>query len=188
MISLESVVRSYGYWALLVGTFLEGETILMIGGLLARLGYLKLPIVMLIAFIGSFSGDQFYFFLGRLRGMELLAKHPKWQNRVHRVHQLIERYHDLIILGFRFVYGMRIMTPFVLAMNKKVKTNRFVLLNAIGAVIWSVVVAGGGYLFGYALEVILKDIRRYEIGVIFVISLVGVVFWLIHKYRQNKEE
>jgi len=184
----ETIVRNYGYWALLVGTFIEGETILMIGGVLARLGYLELPFVMLAAFIGSFSGDQFYFYLGRLRGIDLLAKHPQWQNRVCKVHQLIERYHDLIMLGFRFVYGIRIMTPFVLAMNKKVKTGRFVILNAIGAVIWSVLVSGGGYLFGYALEIVLKDIKKYEIGVIVIISTVGIVIWLIHKYREKHKQ
>ena len=187
MISLESVVRTYGYWALLVGTFLEGETILIIGGLLAHLGYLKLPTVMFMAFVGSFSGDQFYFFLGRQRGPDLLVKYPKWQNRFYKVHQLTERYHDLIMLGFRFVYGMRIMTPFVLAMNKKIKTSRFVILNAVGAIIWSVVVAGGGYLSGYALEIVLRDVKRYEIGIIGIMLTLGIMFWLIHKYRENRE-
>ena len=183
---LESLVRTYGYWALLVGTFLEGETILMIGGLLAHLGYLKLPTVMLVAFIGSFSGDQFYFFIGRLKGPDLLVKHPRWRNRVNRVHQLIERYHDLIMLGFRFVYGIRIVTPFVIAMNKRIKTSRFVVLNAIGAVIWSVVISAGGYLFGHALEIVIRDIKRYELEVIFIISVIGIVLWIIHKYRENR--
>lgn len=185
--SLETLVSTYGYWALLVGTFFEGETILIIGGLTAHLGYLKLPIVMLVAFIGSFSGDQFYFFVGRLKGADLLAKHPKWQKKVHKVHQLMERYHDFIMVGFRFVYGMRIMTPFVLAMNKRVRTSRFVVLNAIGAAIWSVVISGGGYLFGNALEIVLRDIKRYQIGVMLIISITGMVFWIIHRYRENRK-
>jgi membrane protein DedA with SNARE-associated domain len=184
--SLEALVSTYGYWALLVGTFFEGETILIIGGLTAHLGYLRLPIVMLVAFIGSFSGDQFYFFAGRLKGADLLVKHPKWQKKVYKVHQLIERYHDFIMLGFRFVYGMRIMTPFVLAMNKKIRTGRFVILNAIGAAIWSVIIAGGGYLFGNALEIVIRDIKHYQLGVIFIISIAGLVFWIIRKYRESR--
>jgi membrane protein DedA with SNARE-associated domain len=184
--SLETLVSTYGYWALLVGTFFEGETILIIGGLTAHLGYLKLPIVMLVAFIGSFSGDQFYFFVGRLKGMDLLAEHPKWQKKVHRVHQLTERYHDFIMLGFRFVYGMRIMTPFVLAMNKRVRTYRFIILNAIGAAVWSIAIAGGGYLFGDALEIVIRDIKRYQIGVMLIISVAGMVFWFVHKYREGR--
>jgi membrane protein DedA with SNARE-associated domain len=185
--TLEPLVRTYGYWALLAGTFFEGETILIIGGLLAHLGYLKLPVVMLVAFIGSFSGDQFYFHVGRLRGIELLARHPNWQKRVHKVHQRIERYHDLIMLGFRFVYGMRIITPFVLALNKKVKTSRFVLLNAIGATIWSVVVSAGGYMFGSAVEIVFRDIRHYQLGLILIISVIGVILWIVHKYREKRK-
>ena len=70
MSTFESFIRDYGYWALLVGTFLEGETILIIGGLSARLGILELPYVMLIAFIGSFFGDQFYYYIGYLKKEE----------------------------------------------------------------------------------------------------------------------
>ena len=185
--AVEPLVRRYGYLALLAGTFFEGETILIIGGLLARMGYLELPAVMLIAFVGSFSGDQFYFHLGRLKGVELLARHPRWQRRVHEVHERIEKYHDLIMLGFRFVYGMRIMTPFVLALNKKVRTSRFVLLNAIGAAIWSVVISGGGYLFGSAVEIVVRDIRNYQLGLILLISLIGAILWIIHRYRERRK-
>ncbi len=185
---LEHLIRAYGYWALLAGTFLEGETILMLGGLSAQLGYLDISIVMIVAFIGSFSGDQFYFIIGRLKGTELLAGHPKWHDRVQKVHCYLERYHDLIMLGFRFVYGMRIMTPFVLAMSPKIKTGRFVVFNAIGAAIWSVAVAGGGYLFGRALELILNDIKRYEVAIMAGAASIGIVIWLFHRYRSKKKK
>jgi membrane protein DedA with SNARE-associated domain len=184
---LDSLIRNYGYWALLAGTFIEGETILMLGGLSAQLGYLDLSIVMIVAFIGSFSGDQFYFIVGRLKGAELLAKHPKWHAKVGKIHCYLEKYHDLIMLGFRFVYGIRIMTPFVLALNPRIKTLRFVVFNAIGAAIWSVVVAGGGYLFGHALELVLNDIKHYEQTVMISVAVLGVGLWLFHKYRSRKK-
>ena len=41
MINLEPLVSTYGYPALLVGTFLEGETILVIAGFLAHRGYCR---------------------------------------------------------------------------------------------------------------------------------------------------
>jgi membrane protein DedA with SNARE-associated domain len=185
---LEHLIRTYGYWALLAGTFIEGETILMLGGLSAKLGYLDLSMVMVVAFIGSFSGDQLYFIIGRLKGAELLAKHQKWNSKVERVHCYMERYHDLIMLGFRFVYGIRIMTPFVLATSPKIRTGRFVVFNAIGAVIWSVVVAGGGYLFGHALELVLNDIKKYEISIMIAAVAAGIGIWLIHKYRSRKNK
>jgi membrane protein DedA with SNARE-associated domain len=183
---LDSFIRNYGYGALLVGTFLEGETILMLGGLSAQLGYLDLSLVMVVAFIGSFSGDQFYFIIGRLKGAELLAKHQRWHARVSKVHCYLERYHDLIMLGFRFVYGIRIMTPFVLGMNPRIRTGRFFVFNAIGAATWSVVIAGCGYLFGHALELVLSDIKHYEQVIMIGMVVLGLGLWFFHKYRSKK--
>ena len=184
--TLEYLIRSYGYWALLVGTFFEGETILMLGGLAAHLGYLELPWVMAVAFVGSFSGDQLYFCIGRLKGQDLLLKRPAWQARAEKVHCFLKRYHDLIMLGFRFVYGIRIMTPVVLGMNHQIKAGRFFVFNAIGAVLWSVAVSAGGFLFGRALEGILKDIRRYQIEIILFVIAAGSLLWGIHRYRERK--
>jgi membrane protein DedA with SNARE-associated domain len=181
--TFESIIRDYGYWALLIGTFFEGETILIIAGLSAHLGLLQLPYVMLIAFIGSFSGDQLYYFIGYFKGRELLQKHLKWKRRVERVNKHIERYHNLVMLGFRFVYGMRITTPFVMGTSKNIKTTRFFILNAIGAIIWSVSVSAGGYFFGYALEGFIKDVKHCEKLAIIVIIIIGIVLWIIHRYR-----
>jgi membrane protein DedA with SNARE-associated domain len=183
---LEDLIKTYGYWAMLIGTFLEGETILIIGGFVAYLGYLKLSLVMLIAFVGSFSGDQLYFFIGRLKGPSLLIKYPKLDSRVDKINRAIERYHDLIMLGFRFIYGMRIMTPFVMGLNPKIRTERFVFLNAIGAVIWSVLISTGGYLFGTAIEVLMKDIRKYEFVAILVIAAIGTAAWFFHKTAKRE--
>ena len=185
--TLEYLIRMYGYWALLVGTFFEGETILILGGLAAHLGYLSLPWVMVVALGGSFSGDQLYFFIGRLRGKDLLAKHHKWQNHVNKANRLLERYHDLIMLGFRFVYGIRIMTPFVLGMNHRIKTGRFIVFNLVGAVLWSVVISAGGYLFGHALDKFIKNMKRYELTIVVAVLVAGAILWIIHRYRENRQ-
>ncbi|HXX57886.1 MAG TPA: DedA family protein [Thermodesulfovibrionales bacterium] len=183
--ALEHLIRTYGYVALLIGTFFEGETILIIGGLTAHLGYLHLPLVMVVAFIGSFSGDQVFYFIGRARGRDILARYPRWCARAEKIHIILERYHDLIMLGFRFVYGIRILTPIVIGMNHRIAARRFVILNAAGAVLWAVLVSTGGYLFGTALEVVMKDIKRYEMEVIIGILLIGGISWMVHYLREK---
>ncbi len=186
--TIEALIRNYGYWALLIGTFLEGETILIIGGLAAHLGFLELPYVMLIAFAGSFSGDQLYYYVGYFKGRELLSRHLNWQIRAKKIQDYIERYRDLIILGFRFAYGMRIMTPFVIGTCRNIGKIRFTLLNAAGAATWSVAVSLGGYFFGYALEVFIKDVKSYELYAMAVILIIGVILWLVHRYRESRRE
>ena len=58
---LQSIIENYGYAAILIGTFLEGETILVLAGLAAHQGYLVLSWVILAAFVGSLCGDQLFF-------------------------------------------------------------------------------------------------------------------------------
>jgi membrane protein DedA with SNARE-associated domain len=62
---LKDYLEIHGYWVLFVGTFLEGEAILIMAGFLAFQGYLNVGGVIITAFAGSFLGDQFYFYLGR---------------------------------------------------------------------------------------------------------------------------
>jgi membrane protein DedA with SNARE-associated domain len=180
--NVEYLVTTYGYWAILLGTFFEGETILVVGGFFAHLGYLKLPYVMAVALIGSFAGDQFFFILGRLKGQKILSKFKKAQNRVHKIHVFMHRYNNWIMFGFRFIYGIRILTPIVIGTNHKISTRRFIILNALGALIWSTVISAGGYLFGQALEIIIKDIRQYQLLVIAGIILLGSLGWLFHRF------
>ena len=55
---LEYLITTYGYPALFLGTFLEGETILIIAGIAAFEGMLDIHQAILTAFIGSMSGDN----------------------------------------------------------------------------------------------------------------------------------
>ena len=94
------LLSTYGYIALMIGTFLEGETILVAAGFLAHRGYLELPWVILFAFIGTFGGDQFYFFLGRVKGMDFIKSRPLWQAKSARVFALLKKHQLAVIVGF----------------------------------------------------------------------------------------
>ena len=184
--SLESLIASYGYLAVLVGTFLEGETILILGGVAAKLGYLELPWVIACAFAGTFCGDQLFFFMGRYKGVAILARRPAWQGRVAQVHDKLLRHQVPVILGFRFLYGLRTVTPFVIGMSQ-IPAPRFFVLNLLGASLWAVIIGGLGYVFGHGLEVVLGDIRKYEIWIMLGVLLVGVGLWLFHALRRRRD-
>jgi membrane protein DedA with SNARE-associated domain len=187
MSDLESFVQSYGYGALFLGTLIEGETVLILAGLMAHLGLMKLPLVILVALFGSFLGDQFYFFLGRRKGAALLDRHPLWRRRTEKVQWMMQRYRNGIMLGFRFVYGMRIVTPLLLGMDRSIRVRRFILLNLIGAALWSTVIAVGGYFFGRILKIILKDIEHYELALLLAVLLIGITIRLLALYREKRK-
>jgi membrane protein DedA with SNARE-associated domain len=185
--TLDHWIDTYGYWAILLGTFLEGETILILGGFAAYQGYLKLPWVILIAFLGTLSGDQLFFYMGRKYGAKILANRPAWQARADRVRRLLERFQDYLIFLFRFLYGMRVLTPFVLGLSR-VSKGRFLLLNMIGALVWALIVGTGGFLFGQALESLIGDLKRFEAEILGLVVLAGAVVWVIHGYRRRRSK
>lgn len=184
--TLEHVIDSYGYAALVIGTFLEGETILVLGGIAAKLGYLKLPWVIVSAFVGTLCGDQLLFFLGRRHGQALLQKrHPRWRQRAEKVHRMLEHHRIPVIIGFRFLYGFRTVTPFVLGMSR-VPVWQFVSLNIISAAAWAALFGTLGYAFGQGLELVLGDIHHYEKEILGLVSAVGITVWLV-RWATNRK-
>jgi membrane protein DedA with SNARE-associated domain len=184
MIDLPGIVREYGYLAVLIGTFLEGETIVLIAGFLAFSGHLELPLVMLAAFVGSTSGDQLYFFIGRFWGRKLLARFPAWRERTERVFYHVHRHQNLLILSFRFFYGLRNVTPFAVGMSE-VATLRFVVLNLIGAAIWAITFGYAGYSFGHAFEFMMGKIKQYELTALGLLVVLGLSIWLSARLRNH---
>ena len=180
--TLESLITTYGYLAIVVGTFLEGETVLVLGGFAAHRGYLELPWVILAAFVGSLIGDQLYFFLGRTKSTTFLNKRPTWKARVEKIQALLERYRTPIILIFRFLYGLRLVAPFAIGMSS-VPVGEFIFLNTLGALVWAILIGAGGYFFGNVLEAIIGDIKHYEFKIMAAICIGGMILWTIHLYR-----
>ena len=176
---LEEIVTRFGYPAVFIGTCLEGETILIVAGFVAHQGYLKLSWVILAAFIGSLAGDQFAFFLGRYKGGPMLERHPSWQAKAIKADRLIARHAVWIMLGFRFMYGMRTITPFIIG-TTRISTLRFLALNVAGALVWAIAISCLGYLCGTTAETLLQNVRRVEHWIALVIICVGAAAWLFY--------
>ncbi len=181
---LQHVIREYGYLALFVGTFLEGETIMLLCGFAAFTGHLDLPLVMLAGGAGTFFGDQLYFYIGRWKGMAVFERWPKLKGKAYRVACLLHRYRYAVILSFRFFYGLRNVTPFVIGMSP-IKAWQYFGLNLMAATVWAMIFATAGYLFGSAAETFLHDVKRVEMYVFAGVALLAVAFWLVRRLRSK---
>jgi len=148
----EHLIQQYGYAALVMGTFVEGEAVLLLGGMAACLNLLALPGVILAGVAGTVLADQVYFTLGRKGGGAILARRPPWEARSARLFALLERYPALLIVGYRYLYGLRTATLVCLGMSR-VPLRRFLPLNLLGALLWAAAVSGVGFWFGRATGV-----------------------------------
>ena len=181
---LETLIQHYGYLAITVGTFFEGETVLLLGGFAAHRGYLDLAGVIAAAFAGSLLGDSIYFEIGRRKGMAFLEKRPAWRNSVARVLQMVHKHQTLLILTFRFLYGIRTVAPFALGASG-VSRPRFVVLNVASAALWASAFGALGYVLGNTLEAVLGDIERYERAVFAAIMVAGLALWSWRRWRSR---
>ncbi|WP_417914456.1 DedA family protein [Candidatus Electronema sp. JM] len=177
---LEQLIATYGYAAIAIGTFFEGETILVLGGFAAYRGYLELPWVITWAFIGTLLGDQLYYYIGRIKGKSFIKKRPKWKKKSEKLFVLLDKHQIWLILIFRFLYGLRSISPFLIGASK-VDPKRFLIYNIIGALIWAISVGILGYVFGPAFEKILIEIKRYEIAALAVLGAVALFFYFRRK-------
>ena len=181
---MEALITQYGYIAVLLGTFLEGETILILAAFAAHRGFLNIEWVIACAFIGTLLGDTLYYLLGRTRGNRLLDKRPDWKVKVEKVFKLLRSNEVLAILSFRFMYGIRSVSSFVIGMSR-IPLPKFILLNSIGAAIWAITIGSLGYFFGELLEHIIAGFKRYEMLALGLIALTGALVWCIHFARQR---
>ncbi|WHZ11726.1 MAG: lipoprotein B [Burkholderiaceae bacterium] len=180
--TIADLIRNYGYLAVAAGTFLEGETILILAGAAASLGRLSLPGVIAVATMASFAGDQLYFHLGRRYGARLLARFPSLQSRTTRARALLERHHVLVILAIRFLYGLRVAGPVAIGMSD-VPWLRFVALNLAGAMVWAAAIASAGYWVGQALVPLLGAIDADELWGLAGLLLCAMLWWLLRRRR-----
>ncbi len=183
-VTLSQLLSDYGYLAVFVGSLLEGETILLLAGYAAHQGYLSLHWIVLLAFCGGTLGDVVYFLLGRRFGSAWLRRFPRLTVPAQRVNRLLLRFHEALIVGVRFMYGLRILGPIVIGMSE-VRAWRFVLFNALGAALWAVLVTALGFLFGHALQLLFAQAEQYEAMALLLIVALGVLLGFAHWLRGN---
>ncbi|MBM4288336.1 MAG: DedA family protein, partial [Deltaproteobacteria bacterium] len=58
------LIEKYGYLAILLGTLVEGEIFLALGGVFARQGLMNMWLVVAMAIAGSFLSHSIFYFLG----------------------------------------------------------------------------------------------------------------------------
>jgi membrane protein DedA with SNARE-associated domain len=177
---IREFVAAYGYLSIFFGTLLEGETILIAGGFAAHQGMLNLPLVILVAIIGSSVGDQLAFWLGRYKGNALMERVPALAQRKDRIHELLHRYDTLFILAMRFLYGLRIAGPLIVGASQ-IAPLRFALLNLLGATLWAVVISCVGYFLGLASSAFLSHMKGIEEIVLASVVVSGLLFGLWHQ-------
>lgn len=177
-------VREWGYIAVLVGSLFEGEVILITASALAALGYLDLNKVFWVSLCTTVFADQFLFFLGYKLGTDwLIRRVPKLVLAREKVFKLLHKMDIFFIFAFRFVYGIRTISPLIIG-SAKIQPRRFVIFNAISGLCW----ASAGCFIGYVgADVIMDgkfDSMPAMLALTILFAIIVVVIYLARKIRE----
>lgn len=148
---MEEFLRHYGPIGIFLGAGFEGQTALIVGGLLARQHILNLWLVLACATAGSGLVDHLLFVAGRSFRTHRWVERATRQAAFAKALGFIERYPTGYILTFRFIFGLRIASPIAVGVSQ-IPTWRFAVLNVLGAVIWATTFTLLGFVFGEAVH------------------------------------
>lgn len=176
---LSEYLQTHGYLVLFVWTFIEGEAGLIMAGFLAFQGYMNIFGVMVTALAGSFCGDQFYFYLGRMKGPLILKLFTPIARKFRKALRLIEKYGAFVTFISRYTYGFRIILPIIIGMTH-MKAMRFLWLNLLSALSWSIIFALAGFLFGKSASLIVEDVESCEPYIMLALAAVIAFIWISH--------
>jgi membrane protein DedA with SNARE-associated domain len=181
-----ALLHHFGYLAVFAGTFLEGETILVLAGFFASRGKLSLPLVLLTAAAGAYAGHVFWFWLGRSQGTRILHRFPGFERQIARSLALIERHGAGAIFLTQYLYGLRVASAVVFGLSA-MSRRTFLLYQAISCALWAALIGLLGYFFGRAVARVLGQAVVVEKYAIVAILLLGVAVFLYHRLRERRK-
>jgi membrane protein DedA with SNARE-associated domain len=175
--ALDALILRYGVLAVLVGAGIEGEAVVVTGGVLAHRGLIPLVPACIAAAIGSCVVDQLWFIAGRRlrdrRFVRAITERPAYARAIG----ILERYPTSFILAFRFIYGLRTVSPVAIG-TSRIPARRFVPLNIVAAAVWGPAFTLLGYALGKAAVRLMHRIAgvgTWVIGIAVAVALVAAL-------------
>ena len=162
MPDLGYLISHYGYAAVGIvvglesmGIPLPGETMLVLSAIYAAThSDLHISGVIAAAATGAILGDNVGYWLGREFGYPLLLRYGPYvglsETRIKLGQYLFLRHGGKVVFFGRFIAVLRVLAAFLAGVNR-MEWRSFLVANAAGGVVWSLVYGLGAYLFGATL-------------------------------------
>ncbi len=172
---------------LFLGFFLPGDSLLFVAGLLAAQGLFPVSMLILVLLVAAITGNITGYWFGKKVGPKLFEREDSLLFRkahVRRAQSFYEKHGAKTIMLARFIPIVRTFGPIVAGIAG-MKYRSFMPYNVLGAVLWTVGLTSGGYLFGN----LITDIDRYLLPVILAIIIISFLpaVWHIWQERHTGE-
>lgn len=159
MDTLLEMLREYGTWTYLIlfaYCALKSGALPLFGGYAAHAGALEIEWVLFVVFSGGYLGDELRFHLARYYNIDSFERWPRIQSKLETARKLMMRYGSLYIFLYRYPKGMRTIGALPVGLTN-IAWVKFTFLNSSSAILWTILLVGGGYVFGNTIEQAVTD-------------------------------
>lgn len=168
---------------------IEGESFLIIAGVLVHLGALSIWEVLAVAFLGVLAGDFLWYFLG-----VYLRRVERAKPIIHSFERIVERLLPefkekpfLSLILAKYVYGTNHAT---LVLSGVIGLNIWIFAKAqlVASVLWVCVFVALGYVFGSAALLVSHRVSVFLLIVLVLIVAFMAIQRAIVFYYESKNE
>ena len=167
---------------------MEGETGLVMAGVMSHTGDMSLPIAIAVAGLGGFTGDQIYFYIGRYNKKYIHKKLRSQRRKFALAHLLLKKYGWPLIFIQRYLYGLRTVIPMAIGLTRY-SGKKFAFINFFSAITWASLTIIPAYIFGKEiLKIVHFAKEHWYIALPLALSIGGSVWYYFHKATNNKKD
>jgi membrane protein DedA with SNARE-associated domain len=190
------LIKTYGYWVIAGGIFLEcmgvpfpGETVLVLGGVAASLGHLNLALVIILAATAAVLGDNMGYFIGKKFGRKIIKKLEKFPlfhaKHIDRAEGFFKRHGNKTVFIGRFTAILRTYAA-LFAGIFDMHYSTFFIYNLTGGILWATIFGFVGFFLGNNMDLIGKIVA--DVNILFLAIIALFVGWKFGKSFLTKRQ
>jgi membrane protein DedA with SNARE-associated domain len=192
-----SLIEQYGYLIVFFGVMLEsagiplpGETILIAAGFMVQRGYLDPGDAIIYGILGTVTGDQIGYWIGRKGGRPLILRWGRYvlitPERLEYAEGFFARHGGKAVFLARFVAGLRVFGALIAGMSR-MPWRTFFLYNALGGATWATTALLVGYLVGGSFDLVVRWVEQASVllGILLALAL---VLYLAYRWASKHPE
>ncbi|MHB1651211.1 MAG: DedA family protein [Desulfitobacteriaceae bacterium] len=177
----------------MIGLPVPDEFLMTFSGFQTTLGHMEFGKTILLASLGSFTGVNLSYWIGRKLGIPFLHKVAPFlhlnEKRIARAEHWFKKFGDrLIVIGY-FFPGFRHFTAYFAGMSE-LNYGRYAILAGLGALLWSSTFITLGRVLGVHWKSITALLHRYLVsgGILLAIIVVGVYVYSVKRGKSSLDE
>ncbi|MGB9730493.1 MULTISPECIES: DedA family protein [Calditerrivibrio] len=160
------------------------EVVVPPAGYLVSQGKMNMYLVVLSSLIGSVAGGLVNYYLAVRFGRPFILKYGKYfflgESKFQKVEKFFKNHGEITTFVGRLLPGIRQYISFPAGLAR-MNLFRFCLFTALGAGIWSIVLAYTGYLVGTNLDLIKEHLNKITIVILPTLAVLVMVYIFVYK-------